>query len=62
MEKRKTRILFADDEPGIRMTLPLILVQEGFEGSAVQRQTLANQCGSTPSQPATCLDPRIRKL
>ena len=31
MEKRKTRILFADDEPGIRMTLPLILMQEGFE-------------------------------
>jgi hypothetical protein len=23
MEKRKTKILFADDEPGIRMTLPL---------------------------------------
>jgi len=33
MEKRKTRILFADDEPGIRMTLPLILMQEGFEVS-----------------------------
>jgi YesN/AraC family two-component response regulator len=33
MEKRKTRILFADDEPGIRMTLPLILQQEGFEVS-----------------------------
>lgn len=33
MEKRKTRILFADDEPGIRMTLPLILTQEGFEVS-----------------------------
>ncbi|HEY2116704.1 MAG TPA: response regulator, partial [Candidatus Angelobacter sp.] len=33
MEKRKTRILFADDEPGIRMTLPLILAQEGFEVS-----------------------------
>lgn len=33
MEKRKTRILFADDEPGIRMTLPLILTREGFEVS-----------------------------
>jgi len=33
MEKRKTRILFADDEPGIRMTLPLILMQEGFDVS-----------------------------
>jgi DNA-binding response OmpR family regulator len=33
MEKRKTRILFADDEPAIRMTLPLILQQEGFEVS-----------------------------
>src|ERR1700730_15915629 len=31
MEKRKTKILFADDEPAIRMTLPLILQQEGFE-------------------------------
>src|SRR6266478_66052 len=30
MEKRKTKILFADDEPAIRMTLPLILQQEGF--------------------------------
>src|SRR6476659_6928210 len=33
MEKRKTRILFADDEPAIRMTLPAILQQEGFEVS-----------------------------
>lgn len=33
MEKQKTRILFADDEPGIRLTLPLILKQEGFEVS-----------------------------
>jgi two-component system response regulator RegA len=33
MEKRKTRILFADDEPAIRMTLPVILQQEGFEVS-----------------------------
>ncbi|HEY1525372.1 MAG TPA: response regulator [Candidatus Angelobacter sp.] len=33
MEKRKTKILFADDEPAIRMTLPLILQQEGFEVS-----------------------------
>src|SRR5947209_20209475 len=33
MGKRKTRILFADDEPAIRMTLPLILQQEGFEVS-----------------------------
>jgi YesN/AraC family two-component response regulator len=31
MEKRKTRILFADDEPAIRITLPAILQQEGFE-------------------------------
>jgi len=30
MQVRKTRILFADDEPGIRLTLPLILEQEGF--------------------------------
>jgi YesN/AraC family two-component response regulator len=33
MEKGKTKILFADDEPAIRMTLPLILQQEGFEVS-----------------------------
>jgi two-component system response regulator RegA len=33
MKKRKTRILFADDEPAIRMTLPAILQQEGFEVS-----------------------------
>jgi DNA-binding NtrC family response regulator len=33
MEKRKTRVLFADDEPGIRITLPLILEQEGFDVS-----------------------------
>lgn len=33
MDKTKTRILFADDEPGIRMTLPLILEQEGFDVS-----------------------------
>src|SRR5215471_4222059 len=33
MDKRKTRILFADDEPAIRMTLPLILQQQGFEVS-----------------------------
>ncbi|HEV2963902.1 MAG TPA: response regulator [Candidatus Angelobacter sp.] len=33
MEKRKTRILFADDEPAIRMTLPTILQHEGFEVS-----------------------------
>ena len=33
MNERKTRILFADDEPGIRLTLPLILEQEGFEVS-----------------------------
>src|SRR5947207_1179727 len=33
MGKRKTRILFADDEPAIRMTLPAILQQEGFEVS-----------------------------
>jgi len=33
MEKPKTRILFADDEPAIRMTLPAILQQEGFEVS-----------------------------
>ena len=31
MQERKIRILFADDEPGIRLTLPLILEQEGFE-------------------------------
>lgn len=29
--KTKTRILFADDEPAIRLTLPAILEQEGFE-------------------------------
>lgn len=33
MDKRKTRILFADDEPSIRMTLPLILQQQGFDVS-----------------------------
>src|SRR5689334_12759955 len=33
MEKRKTRILFADDEPSIRVTLPLILEREGFDVS-----------------------------
>lgn len=33
MKKHKTRILFADDEPAIRMTLPAILQQEGFEVS-----------------------------
>jgi YesN/AraC family two-component response regulator len=33
MQERKTRILFADDEPGIRLTLPLVLEQEGFEVS-----------------------------
>ena len=33
MDGRKTRILFADDEPAIRMTLPLILQQHGFEVS-----------------------------
>ncbi|HEY6248859.1 MAG TPA: response regulator [Candidatus Angelobacter sp.] len=33
MEKRKIRILFADDEPTIRATLPVILQQEGFEVS-----------------------------
>ncbi len=33
MEKGKTKILFADDEPAIRMTLPAILQQEGFEVS-----------------------------
>ncbi|HWC15712.1 MAG TPA: response regulator [Terriglobales bacterium] len=33
MQDHKTRILFADDEPGIRLTLPLILEQEGFEVS-----------------------------
>jgi len=33
MEKRKTRVLFADDEASIRMTLPLILQQEGFDVS-----------------------------
>lgn len=31
MTKSKTRILFADDEPSIRLTLPLILEQQGFE-------------------------------
>lgn len=33
MDRRKTRILFADDEPAIRMTLPVILQQQGFEVS-----------------------------
>ncbi len=31
MEEHKTRILFADDEPGIRVTLKAILEKEGFE-------------------------------
>ena len=30
MSSRQTTILFADDEPAIRMTLPVILEQEGF--------------------------------
>lgn len=33
MDGRKTRILFADDEAAIRMTLPVILQQHGFEVS-----------------------------
>ena len=33
MDTRKTKILFADDEPAIRMTLPVILQQQGFEVS-----------------------------
>jgi DNA-binding NtrC family response regulator len=33
MEKHNIRILFVDDEPAIRMTLPAILKQEGFEVS-----------------------------
>lgn len=33
MEKPKTKILFVDDEPAIRATLPLILKQDGFEVS-----------------------------
>ena len=33
MGKPKTKILFVDDEPAIRLTLPLILQQEGFEVS-----------------------------
>lgn len=33
MDGRKTRILFADDEPAIRMTLPAILEMQGFEVS-----------------------------
>src|SRR5229473_5900673 len=41
MEKRKTKILFADDEPAIRMTLPLILQQEGFEVSVAATVTEA---------------------
>ncbi len=32
--KGKTRILFVDDEPAIRMTLPMILEQQGFEVTA----------------------------
>src|SRR5436853_735767 len=43
MEKRKIRILFADDEPWSRMTLPAILQHEGFEVSvaATVAETLA---------------------
>ncbi|HEY2393025.1 MAG TPA: response regulator [Candidatus Angelobacter sp.] len=41
MEKRKTRVLFADDEPGIRMTLPLILEREGFDVSVAATVTEA---------------------
>lgn len=33
LESKKTRILFVDDEPAIRMTLPAILQQHGFEVS-----------------------------
>src|SRR5690242_15072425 len=43
-EKRKTRILFADDEPGIRMTLPAILEMEGFEVSVAATVPEALTC------------------
>src|SRR5258708_18589792 len=33
MKKEKTNFFFADDDPAIRMTLPAILQQEGFEVS-----------------------------
>jgi len=44
MEKPKTRILFADDEPAIRMTLPAILQQEGFEVSVAATVAEALAC------------------
>jgi len=44
MEKPKTRILFADDEPAIRMTLPAILQQEGFEVSIAATVAEALAC------------------
>jgi DNA-binding NtrC family response regulator len=34
-ELLRKRILFVDDEPGIRLTLPLILVKYGFEVTSV---------------------------
>ncbi|MGH9521236.1 MAG: response regulator [Terriglobales bacterium] len=33
----RTRILFVDDEPGIRLTLPAILEQHGFDVTSVER-------------------------
>lgn len=44
MEKRKTRILFADDELAIRLTLPMILQQEGFEVSVAATVAEALAC------------------
>ena len=35
MSKRKHRILFVDDEPSIRLTLPSVLEENGYEVSTV---------------------------
>ena len=41
---KKLKILFADDEPAIRVTLPAILEQEGFEVSAAATVAEALAC------------------
>src|SRR5947209_8501701 len=36
MQAKKTRLLFVDDEPSIRITVPLILEKNGFQVTAVE--------------------------
>jgi DNA-binding response OmpR family regulator len=47
MNARKTTILFADDEPAIRMTLPVILEHEGFEVTTAATVAEALRCINT---------------